>query len=69
MGNRDLILNSIAWLADEDKFISIRAKEDPDAINHFNDLVLSLILLVTIFLVPLGLIGVGTFVWWRRSKL
>jgi ABC-type uncharacterized transport system involved in gliding motility auxiliary subunit len=69
VSNRDLVLNSIAWLADEGRFISIRPNEDPDALKQYNNSVLNFILLLTVFFIPLILIGVGTVVWWRRSKL
>jgi ABC-type uncharacterized transport system involved in gliding motility auxiliary subunit len=69
VGNRDLILNSVAWLADEDKFISIRPAADQDSLKQFNNTVISFILLITVFVLPLLLAGMGTFVWWRRSKL
>lgn len=69
VGNRDLILNSIAWLAGDDSLISIRPNEDPDALKQYNNAVLNFIMLITVFFIPLVLIGVGTFVWWRRGKL
>jgi ABC-type uncharacterized transport system involved in gliding motility auxiliary subunit len=69
VGNRDLVLNAVAWLADDDRFISIRAKEDNDGLRQFSGSILNLILLVTVFLIPLSLAGVGVLVWWRRSKL
>jgi ABC-type uncharacterized transport system involved in gliding motility auxiliary subunit len=70
VGNRDLVLNTVAWLADEDRFISIRAREDNDGLTkQFNPVAFSLILLLTIFVIPLALSGFGLFTWWRRSKL
>ena len=44
-------------------------KEDNDSIRQFNNSIVSLILLGTIFVLPLLLVGTGTLVWWRRSKL
>lgn len=67
--NRDLVLNAIAWLADEDRFISIRPREDPDALRRLGPGVLNLVLLVTVVLVPLAVGACGVFVWWRRKKL
>jgi ABC-type uncharacterized transport system involved in gliding motility auxiliary subunit len=69
VSNRDLMLNSLSWLAGDDGLISIRPKEDPDALKQYNNSVLNFIMLLTVFFVPLALIGIGTFVWWRRGKL
>lgn len=69
VGNRDLFLNSVAWLAGNEQLISIRAKEDNEGIKAFNAGVLNLVLVVSVFLLPLALVGAGVFVWLRRSKL
>jgi ABC-type uncharacterized transport system involved in gliding motility auxiliary subunit len=69
VGNRDLILNSVAWLAGDENFISIRPVDEPTDINQYSSAMLSLIMLFTVYFVPLALIALGTFVWWRRSKL
>lgn len=69
VGNRDLMMNSIAWLADEDRFVSIRAKEDPDSLRQFNNNVVNVVLLLVMVVIPLFLVALGTWVWWRRSKL
>lgn len=69
VGNRDLALNAVAWLSDDERFISIRASEDQDQLKQFSNSTLNLILLVTVFLIPLLTIAAGVTVWWRRSKL
>lgn len=69
VGNRDLALNAVAWLSDDERFISIRATEDQDRIRQFNNNTLNLVLLVTVFLIPALTILAGVAVWWRRSKL
>jgi ABC-type uncharacterized transport system involved in gliding motility auxiliary subunit len=68
-GNRDLFLNSIGWLADDEQFLSIRPKEADDGLKNFNDGVLNLVLLFTVFFIPPVLIVSGIVVWWRRSRL
>ena len=35
-GKTRVITHRIAWLADDDRFISIRAKDDPDGIRRFD---------------------------------
>jgi ABC-type uncharacterized transport system involved in gliding motility auxiliary subunit len=69
VGNRDLALNTVAWLSDDERFISIRASEDQDGLKQFSNSTLNLILLFTVFFLPLLTLGAGLAVWWRRSKL
>ncbi|MGE3262492.1 MAG: GldG family protein [Bacteriovoracia bacterium] len=68
LGNRDLFLNSVAWLANDEKFISIRPKEDDDGLRQFSNSVINLILLVTVFFLPASIVICGVVVWWRRTK-
>ncbi len=69
VGNRDLALNAVAWLANDERFISIRANEDQDQLKQYSNRTLNLILIITVVLVPLLTIAAGIAVWWRRSKL
>ena len=69
VGNRDLFLNSVAWLAGNEQLISIRPTEDNEGIKAFNAGILNLVLVISVFLLPLALVGAGVFVWLRRSKL
>jgi ABC-type uncharacterized transport system involved in gliding motility auxiliary subunit len=68
LGNRDLFLNSVAWLANDEKFISIRVKEEDDGLRQFSNPVVNLILLVTTFFLPGFIVLCGLGVWWRRRK-
>jgi len=67
--NRDLLLNSIIWLMEEDNLISIRSKgEDPNFVKLSPDQ--SLVILITIiWILPLLMLGAGVFVWRRRRML
>lgn len=67
--NRDLFFNTINWLTDEEQFISIRPKDQNEGLKQFDNSLLSFILLVTIFVMPLLIVIVGVLVWYRRSKL
>jgi ABC-type uncharacterized transport system involved in gliding motility auxiliary subunit len=69
VGNRDLFLNSVAWLADNENLISIRPKDVQDGLKQFNPGILNLVLLVSVFALPLLIVAAGVFVWLRRSKL
>ena len=65
-GNRDLVLNAINWLAEQDNLISIRPREPEDrritvtADQQFRIFVASLVL------IPGFIVGAGVFTWWRR---
>ena len=65
-GNRDLALNAVNWLAEQENLISIRPREAEDrritltADQQFRVVVLSLVL------IPGAIVGAGVFTWWRR---
>lgn len=69
VGNRDLFLNSVAWLADDEQLISIRARDEGEGLQQFDANMLNLVLLVSVFLLPAALVLAGVVVWLRRSKL
>lgn len=65
-GNRNLVLNAVNWLAEQENLISIRPREPEDrritltADQQFRIQVASLIL------IPGLIFGTGVFTWWRR---
>ncbi len=65
-GNRDLVLNAISWLALQENLISIRPREPDDrritltADQQFR------VQLLSIFLIPGVVLGLGIYTWWRR---
>ena len=65
-GNRDLFMNTIGWLSQQDNLISIRPKEADDrritltATQDMNIMWLSLLI------VPGLVFGAGVWTWWRR---
>jgi ABC-type uncharacterized transport system involved in gliding motility auxiliary subunit len=69
VANRDLFFNTLNWLTDEEQFISIRPKDQNEGLKQFDNNILNLILLITIFVMPILIIAAGIVVWIRRSKL
>jgi len=64
--NIDIFLNSVNWLAGNENLISIHAKEtkaSPIFLTGYQGLI---IFLVCVILVPLAVLGVGVFVYFRR---
>ena len=65
-GNRDLFLNMMSWLTNDEDLISIRPKEEEDRRLTLSQAQMSRILLTNVFGLPILIIGVGVWVWWRR---
>jgi ABC-type uncharacterized transport system involved in gliding motility auxiliary subunit len=68
-GNTDFLLNSIAWLSQEEALISISAKDptfEPFIPNPNQE---HMLLAVQVFSVPLLLLFLGITIWRRRSQL
>ncbi len=65
-GNRDLFMNTIGWLSQQENLISIRPKDADDrritltAAQQLNIMWLSLAV------IPLCIFGAGVYTWWRR---
>lgn len=66
LGNGDFFLNSLAWLAEEENLISIRAKTPEQNQIELTNQQTSLIYNLTVYLVPLLMLLLGAFVWWKR---
>ncbi len=67
--NRNLFLNAVAWLADNEQLISILPKDEGGSIKPFHGGMVNLVLFVSVFLTPLLLVVAGVWVWVRRKKL
>ena len=65
-GNRDLVLNAMSWLAEQENLISIRPRQPEDrritltADQQFR------VVLASLLLIPALIIGAGVLTWWRR---
>ncbi len=67
-GNLDLGVNMVNWLANEDRFISIRPHATKDSLINLNKTQLSLISIGLVIVLPLLLVLVGSTLWWRRRR-
>jgi ABC-type uncharacterized transport system involved in gliding motility auxiliary subunit len=65
-GNRDLLLNMMNWLTNDEDLISIRPKDPEDRRIQLSRAQMNLVRTVSQFLIPLGIILAGILVWWRR---
>ncbi len=65
-GNKDLFLNMVNWLTNDEELISIRPKDPEDRRIQLTAAQMALVRIVSQFLIPLGVIALGLMVWWRR---
>jgi gliding motility-associatede transport system auxiliary component len=66
MGNSDLALNAVNWLASDEDLISIRPKEQDDRRITMTKNQLMWVRTTTQFLLPLVVVVAGVSVWWKR---
>lgn len=69
MGNGDLFLNSVNWLAQERDLISIRPKERGMSLVHMDPAQMKGLLSLYVVILP-GLVMLsGAWMWWKRRRL
>jgi ABC-type uncharacterized transport system involved in gliding motility auxiliary subunit len=64
-GNRDLFMNTVSWLSQQENLIAIRPKESADrrlTMTSSQQLRVSILVL----LIPIVVFGSGIYAWWRR---
>ena len=66
MGNSDLALNAVNWLASDEDLISIRPKAQDDRRITMTKNQLMWVRTTTQFLLPLVVVVAGVSVWWKR---
>lgn len=64
--NSDFFLNSIAWLAEQSKLVSIRPKDRDIRYITLTKNQKVLVFIIAIILIPLAVLGTGIVVWWKR---
>jgi hypothetical protein len=67
-GNQKLGINIINWISNDDSFIDIPARSNPDkeiTLSQSTGIIIALLLLI---LLPLGLILSGVMIWLKRRK-
>src|SRR5206468_3104160 len=65
-GNRDLFMNTIGWLSQQDNLISIRPKEPDDRRITLTATQESNVMWLSLLIVPGFVFGAGIWSWWRR---
>jgi ABC-type uncharacterized transport system involved in gliding motility auxiliary subunit len=65
-GNRDLFLNTLGWLSQQENLISIRPKEPDDRRITLTAAEQSNIAWLALLVIPGFIFGTGVYTWWRR---
>jgi ABC-type uncharacterized transport system involved in gliding motility auxiliary subunit len=66
IGNRDLFVNAVNWLAEEEDLISIRAEPQAAPSIVLTNQGEFLVFITVVLLVPLSVVAVGVSIWWQR---
>jgi ABC-type uncharacterized transport system involved in gliding motility auxiliary subunit len=65
-GNRDLFMNVLGWLTQQENLISIRPKEADDRRITLTATQQSNIIWLSLLIIPACIFGTGVYTWWRR---
>ena len=65
-GNRDLFMNVVGWLSQQENLISVRPREAADRRLTLTASQITGMFALSIFLVPGAILGAGVYSWWRR---
>jgi ABC-type uncharacterized transport system involved in gliding motility auxiliary subunit len=66
LGNRDLFVNAVNWLASDEDLISIRPKAPEDQALNVGGQRLTLMAWFSICIFPLTVVLFGLATWWKR---
>jgi hypothetical protein len=65
-GNRDLFMNTIGWLSQQENLISIRPKDPDDRRVTMTTIEQANVTWLSLLLIPGLVFGAGVYSWWRR---
>lgn len=65
-GNRDLFMNAVGWLSQQENLISIRPKETNDRRVTMTAAQQTNINILSVLIIPACIFGAGVYTWWRR---
>ena len=65
-GNRDLFLNTINWLAQQENLIAIRPREPDDRRVTLTADQQSRVRWISLLMIPGAVLAIGAYTWWRR---
>ena len=65
-GNRDLFMNSVNWIVQQENQIAIRPRDPADRRITLTQNTATGLFWLIIVVIPLGVFGAGVVGWWRR---
>lgn len=65
-GNRDIFMNTVGWLSQQENLISVRAKEPEDRRLTLTATQQTNLTWLSLLIVPAVIFGTGVYSWWRR---
>ena len=65
-GNRDMFMNTIGWLSQQENLIAIRPKEADDRRVTMTATQQSNVMWLSLLVIPACIFGSGVYTWWRR---
>ena len=65
-GNRDLFLNTVNWLAQQESLISIRPKPPSDSRLTITARQANAVAIMSLLVIPALVFGTGVWTWWRK---
>ena len=65
-GNKDLFMNAVSWMAQQENLIAIRPREADDRRITMTAGQQLQVIILALVLVPLFVLGSGVYAWWRR---
>jgi ABC-type uncharacterized transport system involved in gliding motility auxiliary subunit len=68
LGNLDLGVNMVNWLAGDESLITIQPRTRQDLTLELSQISLTLILVGFLVFLPLAFLAAGGLIWWRRRK-
>jgi ABC-type uncharacterized transport system involved in gliding motility auxiliary subunit len=65
-GNKDMFMNTIGWLSQQENLIAVRPRQPEDRRLTLTADQQNRIMILTIFIIPGLVFATGVYTWWKR---
>ncbi len=66
VANRDLFMNAVNWLTEDESLLNVRPKETTNRRLFLTPFQSNVVIFTSLMVIPLAVLAVGTAVWWKR---